>query len=85
VIGNMLTAIPVYLLWALPAVGWLMLCSAWARSKPFLWAVLIPVLASVMVSMIGILPGFDINYGKVCVDFHGKLTQGFHPILSHPI
>ena len=19
------------------------------------------------------------------VDFHGKLTQGFHPILSHPI
>ena len=65
VIGNTLTIIPVYLLWALPAVGWLMLCSAWARSKPFLWAVLLPVLACVMISMIGILPGFDINYGSV--------------------
>lgn len=65
VIGNTLTVIPVYLLWALPAVGWLMLCSAWARSKPFLWAVLIPVLACVIVSMSGILPGMDINYGGV--------------------
>src|SRR5688572_22235054 len=27
-------AIPVYALWAMPTVGWLMLCSAWARSKP---------------------------------------------------
>lgn len=65
VVGNTLTTVPVYFLWALPAVGWLMLCSAWARSKPFLWAVLIPVLACVMISMIGILPGFDINYGSV--------------------
>ena len=24
-------------------------------------------------------------YVETCVDFHGKLTQGFHPILSHPI
>ena len=65
VVGNMLTAIPVYLLWAMPAVGWLMLCSAWARSKPFLWAVLLPLLASVMVSMAGILPGININYGAI--------------------
>lgn len=65
VIGNTLTIVPVYVLWALPAVGWLMLCSAGARSKPFLWAVLIPVLACVMVSMTGILPGMDINYGNV--------------------
>jgi len=36
--------IPVYALWALPAVGWLLMCSAFARSKPFLWAVMIPVL-----------------------------------------
>ncbi|HEY5972704.1 MAG TPA: ABC transporter permease [Pseudoxanthomonas sp.] len=65
VIGNTLTVVPVYLLWALPAVGWLMLCSAWARSKPFLWAVLIPVLACVMMSMMGVLPGLDINYGAI--------------------
>lgn len=65
VIGNQLTMIPAYLLWALPAVGWLMLCSAWARSKPFLWAVLVPILGCVLVSMMGVLPGMDINYGKV--------------------
>jgi len=39
-----LAAIPVYALWALPVVGWLLMCSAFARSKPFLWAVMIPVL-----------------------------------------
>lgn len=65
VIGNQLTMIPAYLLWALPAVGWLMLCSAWARSKPFLWAVLLPILACVMVSMAGVMPGVSINYGAV--------------------
>ena len=64
-IGGVLASLPVYILWALPTVGWLMLCSAWARSKPFLWAVLLPILACVMVSMAGILPGVGINYGAV--------------------
>jgi ABC-2 type transport system permease protein len=36
--------LPVYILWALPTVGWLLLVSAWARSKVFLWAVGAPVL-----------------------------------------
>lgn len=43
--------VPVYSLWALPTAGWLMLCSAFARSKPFLWALLIPIMAWVMVGM----------------------------------
>ncbi len=56
VIGYLLGMLPVYLLWSLPTVGWLMLCSTWARSKPFLWAVLIPLLAAVTISlMTGIL------------------------------
>ena len=41
--ANLLLSIPLYLLWSLPTIGWLMLCSAWARSKPFLWAVLLPL------------------------------------------
>src|SRR5687768_11137875 len=32
VAGQFIAAIPVYALWALPTVGWLLLCSAWARS-----------------------------------------------------
>lgn len=75
VIGNALSTIPIYLFWALPAVGWLMFCSAWARSKPFLWAVLIPVLACVMVSMLGIL-GIKIPYAGLwyTVVYRGLLS-----------
>lgn len=31
-------------IWALPIYGWLMLCSAWSKRRPFLWAVLVPML-----------------------------------------
>ena len=46
--------LPVYAIWALPTAGWLMLCSAWSKSKPFLWAVLLPVLMGVLVSWFGL-------------------------------
>lgn len=39
-----LAMMPVYVLWALPTVGWLMMVSSWARSKVFLWAVGVPLL-----------------------------------------
>lgn len=63
VIGNQLTMIPVYLLWALPAVGWLMLCSAWARSKPFLWAILIPVFSGILISWFNLMNVFHLDDG----------------------
>lgn len=62
IIGGVLASLPVYVFWALPAVGWLMFCSAWSRSKPFLWAVLLPVLACVIISMTDILPGLEIRH-----------------------
>ena len=65
IIYGVLASLPVYMVWALPTVGWLMFCSAWARSKPFLWAVLVPVLACVVISMTTILPGVDIAHDKV--------------------
>ncbi len=40
--------VPVYMVWALPTVGWLMMVSAWARTKVFLWAVGVPVLTGVL-------------------------------------
>lgn len=42
---QILAALPIYALWALPTVGWLLMVGAWARSKPFLWAVGAPLLA----------------------------------------
>lgn len=57
---KLLALVPVYALWALPTVGWLMLVSAWARTKPFLWAVGMPVLAVGLVSWFNEL--FDMNW-----------------------
>jgi ABC-2 type transport system permease protein len=59
--GRLLAVIPVYALWALPTVGWLLLCSAWARSKPFLWAVMIPVFAGIFVSWFDLMQLFDLG------------------------
>ncbi|HEY0062328.1 MAG TPA: hypothetical protein VGC21_09425 [Telluria sp.] len=41
--------LPVYVVWALPTIGWLMMVSAWAKSKVFLWAVGTPVILVVIV------------------------------------
>lgn len=61
VVGHLIAAIPVYALWALPTVGWLMLCSAWAKSKPFLWAILIPVFAGILVSWFDVMNLFNLE------------------------
>ena len=60
---NLIASIPVYALWAMPTVGWLMLCSAWARSKPFLWAIMIPVFAGIFVSWFDLMGAFDVADG----------------------
>lgn len=54
-----LATVPVSALWALPTVGWLMLCSAWARSKPFLWAVGIPVGLGIVVSWFDLMKSLN--------------------------
>ncbi|MQA39110.1 hypothetical protein [Rugamonas aquatica] len=40
--------LPVYMLWALPTVGWLLMVSSMARSKVFLWAVGTPLATSLL-------------------------------------
>lgn len=59
--GSLVATIPVYAVWALPTIGWLLLCSAWARSKPFLWAVMIPLFAAIFVSWFGLMSFFDLD------------------------
>ena len=49
---RMLSILPVYLLWALPTVGWLLLVSSWARSKVFLWAVGTPILSGALLAWV---------------------------------
>lgn len=52
--------LPVYIVWALPTVGWLLLCSAWARSKPFLWALALPVGAGILVSWFDLMRSWSL-------------------------
>ena len=63
VAANLIGYIPLYLLWALPSVGWLLLCSAWARTKPFLWAVALPVATGLLVTWFGIMGLFNLSSG----------------------
>ncbi len=50
IVGQTLLMVPLYALWALPTAGWLLLCSAWSRRVPFLWAVGLPLLTGALVS-----------------------------------
>ena len=57
--------LPVYILWALPTAGWLLLVSSWAKSKVFLWAVGVPLMAAVLLKwldyLLGVTGGMTIN------------------------
>ncbi|HTA64787.1 MAG TPA: hypothetical protein VK753_04720 [Xanthomonadaceae bacterium] len=55
--------LPVYALWALPTIGWLMMVSAWARTKPFLWAVGVPAFSGLLLTWANAIFGFDWNVG----------------------
>jgi ABC-2 type transport system permease protein len=51
VVGKIALLIPLNAIWALPTIGWLMLCSAFAKRVPFLWATLLPVAVGTCVSI----------------------------------
>jgi ABC-2 type transport system permease protein len=52
--------LPVYAIWALPTIGWLMLVSSWAKTKPFLWAVGVPLMTLLLAKWISMaLGGFE--------------------------
>ncbi|MBZ0088037.1 MAG: ABC-2 transporter permease [Thermomonas sp.] len=60
-VGIVLAALPLYALWALPSAGWLLLCSAWAKTKPFLWAIALPVVAGGVLSWLDYGSSFDLH------------------------
>jgi ABC-2 type transport system permease protein len=68
-----LSWIPVYVLWALPTAGWLLLCSAWAKSKPFLWAVMLPLFAGIIVSTTKVMTLFGLTSGWFWQNVVGRL------------
>ena len=78
-VGEVLACIPVYALWALPTVGWLLLCSAWARSKPFLWAIMVPVFTGILVTWFDLMQAFDLSPGWFWANIVRRLLLGTIP------
>jgi ABC-2 type transport system permease protein len=81
---NLIALLPVYILWALPTVGWLLLVSSWARSKVFLWAVGVPLITLVILKWFNFLVSrysdsvIDVQWftGNVIVRGLGGLVPG---------
>lgn len=72
--------IPIFAVWALPTVGWLLMCSAWARSKPFLWAVLIPVMLGICVWWFDVMGYFDLQASWFWQHVVARLLLGVAPV-----
>lgn len=73
---HMLATIPISAIWALPAIGWLLFWSAAVRSKPFLWAVMIPIIAGTLNSWIALLHLPHVNLAFFWANFVAR------PLLS---
>ncbi|MEO5622154.1 MAG: hypothetical protein ABJB02_08975 [Dokdonella sp.] len=71
--------LPIGALWALPTIGWLLFWSAYARSKPFLWAVLLPVVALIANWWIGLLGGPHMSGDVHLASILGRLLFSIIP------
>lgn len=79
VAAQMVAMVPVYAAWALPTAGWLLLCSAWAKSKPFLWAIMIPVFAGIFVTWFDLMQLFDLQPGWFWKNIVGRALGSLVP------
>lgn len=73
---SLVAAIPVFALWGMPTFGWLMLCSAWARTKPFLWALMIPLFAGIVVHWFNLMRIFDLDASWFWSNIVGRMLLG---------
>ncbi|OFJ47005.1 hypothetical protein BA896_018275 [Janthinobacterium lividum] len=71
--------LPVYCLWALPTVGWLLMVSSWAKSKVFLWAVGVPLLLLILTAWVGKLTQTENELSWVQLPVFGRALLGTLP------
>lgn len=76
---EILACLPIYIIWAFPSVAWFMLVSSWARQVPFLWAIGIPVILGVLLSIAEGITGAGIPYQWYWENIVGRLFGGFVP------
>ena len=71
--------LPIYALWALPAIGWLLMVSAWAHGKPLLWAIGVPVLTGALLTWANSMFRFDWNMAWYWKNIVGRLLGSVLP------
>ncbi|MGK5010617.1 hypothetical protein [Janthinobacterium sp. MDB2-8] len=71
--------LPVYCLWALPTVGWLLMVSSWAKSKVFLWAVGLPLLLLILTVWAGKLTQTESDLSWIQMNVIGRALLGTLP------
>jgi ABC-2 type transport system permease protein len=71
--------LPVYVLWALPTVGWLLMVSSMARSKVFLWAVGTPVIGSLLLLWAEKVLHFGFDAGWIASHITNRILLGVVP------
>ncbi|MCC7683671.1 hypothetical protein [Janthinobacterium sp. FW305-128] len=71
--------LPVYCLWALPTVGWLLMVSSWAKSKVFLWAVGVPLLLLILAVWAGKLTQTESGVDWIQMNVIGRALLGTLP------
>ncbi len=76
---QLLGMLPVYVLWALPTIGWLLMVSAWAKSKVFLWAVGVPVITMIIIKWANYLLGIGIDLQWVIHNVIARCLLGVIP------
>jgi ABC-2 type transport system permease protein len=76
---QLLGMLPIYVLWALPTIGWLLMVSAWARNKVFLWAVGTPLLTVAVIKYADFLFGAGIKIDWVMQNIVARCLLGLVP------
>ena len=66
-------------IWALPIYGWLMLCSAWSKRRPFLWAVLVPLLLTFMWGTLNAFIDFNFREYAIFQDIGVQVLKAMSP------
>lgn len=74
-----LGTLPVYMVWALPTVGWLLMVSAWAKTKPFLWSIGLPLGTALLLGWANALFDLGIKLGWVMQNIVGRLLLSILP------
>ena len=60
---KVLLLLPMYILWSLPTIGWILMVSSWAKSRVFPWAIGVPLLATLLLIFINL--SFKLNWNMV--------------------